>query len=108
LGGDDSQSETKLAPGAVLVEPVVESDEHLTELCKETLLPVTGMVRLSRRELEVIDHPAFQRLFEIYQLGQAHLVYRGATHMRASTQLERLRRRQSLPRRRVVTLRPER
>ena len=81
-GDDDSQSETKLAPGAVLVEPVVESDEHLTELRKETLLPVTGMVRLSRRELEVIDHPAFQRLFEIYQLGQAHLVYRGATHMR--------------------------
>ena len=81
-GNDDSQSETKLAPGAVLVEPVVESDEDLTELRKETLLPVTGMVRLSQRELEVIDHPAFQRLFEIYQLGQAHLVYRGATHMR--------------------------
>jgi hypothetical protein len=65
-GGDESQSETQLAPGAVLVESVVESEEHLTELRKETLLPVTGMVRLSRRELEVIDHPAFQRLFEIY------------------------------------------
>ncbi len=46
------------------------------------MLPVTGMVRLSPREFEVVDHPAFQRLFEIYQLGQTNLVYRGATHMR--------------------------
>lgn len=49
---------------------------------KETLLPVWGMVRLTPRELQVVDHPAFQRLFEIHQLGQTHLVYRGATHMR--------------------------
>jgi hypothetical protein len=40
------------------------------------------MVRLTRRELALIDHPAFQRLFEVYQLGQTNLVYRGATHMR--------------------------
>lgn len=59
-----------------------EAVERADELSKETLLPVTGMVRLSPRELDVIDHPAFQRLFEIYQLGQANLVYRGATHMR--------------------------
>jgi HD superfamily phosphohydrolase len=52
------------------------------ELTGETLIPFTGMVRLSERELEIVDHPAFQRLFEIFQLGQAHLVYRGATHMR--------------------------
>jgi hypothetical protein len=63
-----------------ITAPPDENDRRL--LSKETLLPVTGMVRLSRRELDVIDHPAFQRLFEIYQLGQAHLVYRGATHMR--------------------------
>ncbi len=73
---------TDVAPGSVLVEPPTDSSDQLTELSKETLLPVTGMVRLSRRELRVIDHPAFQRLFEIYQLGLAHLVYRGATHMR--------------------------
>jgi HD superfamily phosphohydrolase len=51
-------------------------------LSKETLLPVSGLVRLSDRELDVIDHPAFQRLFAVNQLGQTHLVYRGATHSR--------------------------
>jgi HD superfamily phosphohydrolase len=66
--------------GDVLVE--AEGETEREELSKETLLPATGMVRLSPRELEVIDHPAFQRLFEIYQLGQTHLVYRGATHTR--------------------------
>jgi HD superfamily phosphohydrolase len=70
-----------VAPGDVLV-PVASDDDDPTLLTKETLLPVTGMVRLSPRELDVIDHPAFQRLFEIYQLGQTHLVYRGATHTR--------------------------
>jgi len=72
----------EFVPGSVLVEPAAPSSNQLNELNKETLLPVTGMVRLSRRELRVIDHPAFQRLFEIYQLGLAYLVYRGATHMR--------------------------
>lgn len=66
----------------VLVEPGLADSEDPNELSEETLLPISGMVRLSRRELEVISHPAFQRLFEIYQLGQTHLVYRGATHMR--------------------------
>ncbi len=59
-----------------------EPDVEARELSNETLLPVSGMVRLSPRELRIIDHPAFQRLFEIYQLGQTYLVYRGATHMR--------------------------
>jgi HD superfamily phosphohydrolase len=80
---EDENQETLpvVGPGDSLLQASggMESAEELT---KETLLPVTGMVRLSPRELEVIDHPAFQRLFEIYQLGQAHLVYRGATHMR--------------------------
>lgn len=73
----------EVASGDTVVSPIGQRDgDDRTLLSKETLLPVTGMVRLSRRELDVIDHPAFQRLFEIYQLGQAHLVYRGATHMR--------------------------
>ncbi|HKB50466.1 MAG TPA: HD domain-containing protein [Solirubrobacterales bacterium] len=84
----DGQEELTLAPPeeagsaeTVLVEPRGEAADS-SRLIKETLLPISGMVRLSRRELEVIDHPAFQRLFEVYQLGQTHLVYRGATHMR--------------------------
>jgi HD superfamily phosphohydrolase len=85
----------KAATQEVLVPPSAESDEQVLvqlaepnpdpdpdDLTEETLLPVSGMVRLSRRELSIIDHPAFQRLFEIYQLGQTNLVYRGATHMR--------------------------
>lgn len=48
----------------------------------ETLLPVSGTVRFSTREARIINHPAFQRLFGIYQLGQTHVVYRGATHTR--------------------------
>jgi HD superfamily phosphohydrolase len=73
----------EVASGDTVVSLSGQPDgEDRTLLSKETLIPVTGMVRLSRRELDVIDHPAFQRLFEIYQLGQAHLVYRGATHMR--------------------------
>lgn len=49
---------------------------------QEFLIPVHGFVRFTDRELEIIDHPAFQRLFNIHQLGQTHLVYRGATHRR--------------------------
>lgn len=71
-----------LAPGVVLVPAAGEPEHEDTLLVHETLLPVSGMVRLSRRELDVIDHPAFQRLFAIYQLGQTNLVYRGATHTR--------------------------
>ncbi len=71
-----------VAPGDVLVPAAPEPARDDTALQHETLLPVSGMVRLSRRELDVIDHPAFQRLFEIYQLGQTQLVYRGATHTR--------------------------
>ena len=90
-----SSRSKKAATQGVLVPPVADSDEQVLvqlaepnpdpdpdDLTEETLLPVSGMVRLSRRELQVIDHPAFQRLFEVYQLGQTNLVYRGATHMR--------------------------
>ena len=50
---------------------------------QEFFLPVSGFVWLLRdEEVSVVDHPAFQRLGRIYQLGQAFLVYRGATHKR--------------------------
>jgi len=48
----------------------------------EFFIPIHGFIRFSREELAVINHPAFQRLGEIYQLGQSYLVYRGATHRR--------------------------
>lgn len=49
---------------------------------QELFLPVTGFVWLFPEEIEVVNHPVFQRLGRIYQLGQVHLVYRGATHKR--------------------------
>lgn len=44
--------------------------------------PIHGTLQLSRREVAVVDHPAFQRLRLIKQLGLADLAYPGATHTR--------------------------
>lgn len=49
---------------------------------QEIFLPVTGFVWLYPEEVKVVNHPAFQRLGRIYQLGQTNFVYRGATHKR--------------------------
>lgn len=45
--------------------------------------PVYGFIRFPEKELlALIDHPWFQRLRQIKQMGLAHLVYPGATHTR--------------------------
>jgi HD superfamily phosphohydrolase len=44
--------------------------------------PIHGTLQLSREELAVVDHPAFQRLRMIKQLGLADLAFPGATHTR--------------------------
>jgi HD superfamily phosphohydrolase len=49
---------------------------------QELFLPVNGFVWFYPEEMRVIDHPAFQRLSKINQLGQAYYVFRGATHKR--------------------------
>jgi len=49
---------------------------------QEFFLPVSGFVWFYPEEMRVIDHPAFQRLSKINQLGQAYQVFRGATHKR--------------------------
>jgi HD superfamily phosphohydrolase len=49
---------------------------------QELFLPVSGFVWFYPEEMKVIDHPAFQRLGRVYQLGQAYHVFRGATHKR--------------------------
>ena len=49
---------------------------------QEFFIPVHDFVRFTPDEVEIINHPALQRLGRIYQLGQAYLVYRGATHKR--------------------------
>jgi HD superfamily phosphohydrolase len=49
---------------------------------QEIFLPVHRYVRLWSEEIAIIDHPAFQRLRRLRQLGFAHVVFPGATHTR--------------------------
>ncbi len=45
--------------------------------------PVYGFIRFPEPELmQIIDHPWFQRLRHIKQMGMAHLIYPGAVHSR--------------------------
>lgn len=46
--------------------------------------PIHGTLLLSRDEVALVDHPAYQRLRTIKQLGLADLAYPGATHTRYS------------------------
>lgn len=60
-----------------------ESNPSLADPTRqEVFIPIHGQVRLTASEITVLNHPAVQRLALIYQLGQTHLVYRGATHRR--------------------------
>lgn len=45
-------------------------------------MPISNFVWFYPEEVRIINHPAFQRLGRINQLGQTHLVFRGATHKR--------------------------
>jgi len=45
-------------------------------------IPELRNVPLTRRLVEIVDHPAFQRLRTVRQLGPTHLVYPGAVHAR--------------------------
>lgn len=49
---------------------------------QEIFIPIWKGVRVTLAELIVMEHPGFKRLADIYQLGQTHLVFRGATHRR--------------------------
>ena len=75
LGADGTDSDA----ASIAVPPQGTKREFLIQ---EFMDPVHQSVQFTERELKVIDHPAFQRLFRIYQLGQTHLVFRGATHHR--------------------------
>jgi HD superfamily phosphohydrolase len=68
---------------AATTSPVVQSTPtQAPERRQEFFIPLSGFVWLYPEEVQVVDHPAFQRLGRIYQLGQVHLLHRGATHKR--------------------------
>lgn len=67
--------------------PATAIDKNDMDAHQEFHDPIHGFVRYKKREVAIIDHPAFQRLFKIYQLGQTHLVFRGATHSRGQHSL---------------------
>jgi HD superfamily phosphohydrolase len=49
---------------------------------QELFLPVHGHVMLYPDEVAIIDHPSFQRLRRVRQLGFAHIVFPGGVHTR--------------------------
>ena len=49
--------------------------------------PIHGTIEVSVREIKLVDHPIFQRLRNIKQLGFADLAFPGATHSRYSHSL---------------------
>ena len=55
---------------------------HSYEHTQEVFLPVHGHVRLLPPEMAIINHPAFQRLRRVRQLGFAHLIFPGGSHTR--------------------------
>ncbi len=59
----------------------IEQVEAL-DRAQELFIPVHGHVLLYPEEIAVIDHPSFQRLRRVRQLGMAHMVFPGATHTR--------------------------
>lgn len=82
--GINDKAETKAVPaGSTPAASGVETDElDVRESKQELFLPVHGHVELFAEEIAIIDHPAFQRLRRVRQLGMAHMVFPGATHNR--------------------------
>ncbi len=44
--------------------------------------PIHGYIEVEEHELKIVDHPLFQRLRNIHQLGMAYYVFHGANHNR--------------------------
>ncbi|MFZ1024400.1 MAG: HD domain-containing protein [Thermoplasmata archaeon] len=62
---------------------MVVPKRHRTRSARKSIYdPVHGLISLDAPMLELIAHPAFQRLWGIRQTGFAHLVFPGANHTR--------------------------
>lgn len=72
-----------VTPTGSAITPMSQIDPSSAfERTQELFLPVHGHVELYPEELAIIDHPSFQRLRRVRQLGLAHMVFPGATHTR--------------------------
>lgn len=60
--------------------PSMKEENHIRD-------SIHGYISLSDDELKILNHPVFQRLRNINQLGTTYLVYPGATHTRFSHSL---------------------
>lgn len=70
-------------PRAAIRDVTKQSWEPTTKAQRqEFFLPVSGFIWFYPEEISIIDHPSFQRLGLVNQLGQSFYVYRGATHKR--------------------------
>ena len=69
-------------PGPTPAQNCSDGDKRLTPKTQEFFLPVHGFVTLTQREVEVVNHPTFQRLRRTRQLGFAHVAFPGGTHTR--------------------------
>ena len=67
-----------------LYDPDKDPIDQLQALdgAQELFVPVHGHILLYPEEIAIIDHPSFQRLRRVRQLGLAHMVFPGATHTR--------------------------
>jgi HD superfamily phosphohydrolase len=65
-----------------LAQQLMQEDVDLPPVHQEFFVPVHGFIRFYEEELRIINHPAFQRLGKVNQLGATNMVYRGATHQR--------------------------
>jgi HD superfamily phosphohydrolase len=83
-GEDSPQGQPEVTRVVDALTPKASADEKLTSARadSEFFIPIHGFVWLSDEEKAVVDHPAFQRLGCVHQLGHAHMIYRGATHTR--------------------------
>ena len=55
---------------------------HVLKPTRSILDPVHGLIRLTKEEVGILDHPLFQRLRSIRQNGLLHLIFPSATHTR--------------------------
>jgi HD superfamily phosphohydrolase len=87
---ENGESQNSVAPSEAKANPLQNRTSSISydelpskrEDRQEFYLPVHRFIWFYPEEVAIINHPAFQRLSGMHQLGMAHIVYPGATHRR--------------------------